>query len=245
MICAIYARVSKERCPTKGCGHVKTDHAKNGDGRCRIKGCECARYTGQDPETQLAQLRGYAKAQKWQVREFIDFETGKHSDREQLQAMYAAAARREVGVVLVWALDRLSREGVFVTLKHWHSLRDNGVEFESFSEPQFRTTGPMGEIFAELFISLSATFAKMERIRISDRTKAGLERARAKGRIGGRPAKVFDRDLALSMRGQNPPMSWRAIGKKLGVAQSSIRKALKGVHKTSSQKPAKRGAIKR
>ena len=67
MHCAIYARVSKERCPTSGCGHLKTEH-KAGQGRCQSKGCACARYTGQDPETQLAQLRGYARAQKWQIR---------------------------------------------------------------------------------------------------------------------------------------------------------------------------------
>jgi DNA invertase Pin-like site-specific DNA recombinase len=250
MVCALYARISKETCPTRGCGHLKTDHAEDGEGKCRK--CDCTRYVGQDPESQLAQLRDYCRAQKWAIREFIDHETGKHSDREQLQAMFLAASRREVGVVLVWALDRLSREGIFETLKHWRQLRDNGIQFESFSEPQFRTTGPFGDLFAELFIALSACFAKMERMRISDRTKAGLERARLKGRIGGRPAPVFDRDRARAMRAQTPPMSWREMARELKVAQSSIRKilardaeAVPGVHKTFSGKPRKRAAIKR
>jgi DNA invertase Pin-like site-specific DNA recombinase len=252
MICAIYARVSKERCPTKGCGHLKTDHAK-GQGKCRISDCECTRYTGQDPETQLSQLRTYARAQHWEIREFIDYETGKHSDRAQLQAMFEAASRREMGVVLVWALDRLSREGIFETLRHWRSLRDNGVQFESFSEPQFRTTGAYGDLFAELFIALAACFAKMERQRISDRTKAGLERARAQGRIGGRPARIFDRGRALELRDQVPPMSWREIGLALGgIPEASIRKEVRklrterllGAHKTSRPKPKKRATNK-
>ncbi len=244
MVCAIYARVSKEECPTQGCGHPKALHAA-GSGRCKVKPCKCTRYTGQDPEVQLTQLRVYARAQNWEIREYIDYETGKHDKRAQLQAMFAAASRREFGVVLVWALDRLSREGIYETLKHWHALTDNGVEFESYSEPQFRTTGPWGKLFAELFIALAACFAKMERVRISDRTKAGLARARAAGRIGGRRAKVFDRVRAQEMRNLKPPMSWRAIAKILGVAQSSIRDALRVCEKRPPQKPKKRAARKR
>ena len=241
MNCAIYARVSKEKC--NACGHLKTEH-KGGQARCQAKSCDCIRYQGQDPENQLAQLRVYAKAQGWVIVEYVDYETGKHSDRDALQRMFQDASRRQFGVVLVWALDRLSREGALATLVHLKRLKDYGVQFESFSEPQFRTTGPFGEVFTELFVSLSACFAKMERIRISDRTKAGLERARRRGRFGGRPAKVFDRQRARELRNQKPPVSWRAIAKLMGIAQSTIRKALepakKGVHKRSSGKPAKR-----
>jgi DNA invertase Pin-like site-specific DNA recombinase len=53
----------------------------------------------------------------------------------------------------------------------------------------------MGEVFAELAIALAAWMAKMERLKISERTKAGLARAK-EGRVGGRRPKVFSRATA-------------------------------------------------
>jgi DNA invertase Pin-like site-specific DNA recombinase len=205
---------------------------------------KCAMYArvstkdkGQDVENQLIQQRRYATAQDWEITEFIDHESAKASaNRAQFQALFAAAARREIDVVLVWALDRFTREGVAETFLHIKRLLDYGVQFESLTETHFRTTGPAGE----LMIAIAAWIAKQERVRISERTKAGLAVARSKGRIGGRPQKVFDRVLAFSMRAQKPPMSWRKIASALNVAPSSIRDALSGVtgvRQTSSRKP--------
>src|SRR4029077_20785360 len=103
-------------------------------------------------------------------------------NRPQFQALFAAASRREMDVVLVWALDRFSREGVAATFAHIKRLLDYGVQFESLIDPHFRTTGPAGE----LMIAIAAWIALQERMRISDRTKAGLAIARSKGRIGAR-----------------------------------------------------------
>ncbi len=178
------------------------------------------RDKGQDVENQLVQLRRYAGAQGWQITEFVDQETGKHADRSGFQALFTAASRRELDVVLVWALDRFTREGVAETFLHIKKLLDYGVQFESLTEAHFRTTGVAGE----LMIAIAAWIAKQERIRISERTKAGLAVARAKGRIGGRPARVWDRDRAQELRNQQ--MSWRQISRELGIAQSSIRKEL-------------------
>lgn len=221
-IVAIYARISKERCP--GCGHRDSEHT---DGNaCTHSGCKCARYEGQDPENQLIEMRRYALAQKWDVVEYVDRATGKNADRDALAEMFKDASRRRFEVVLVWSLDRLSREGILETLQHLRKLKDYGVQFESFSEAHLRTTGPFGEVFGEFMIAISAMIAKQERIRISERTLAGLARAKANGRIGGRPAKIFDRDRALAMRAEKPPRSWRAMERELGVAQSSLRKTL-------------------
>lgn len=202
-----------------------------------------SKQEGQDTENQLVELRRYAAAQGWEIVEYIDHATGKHSDREQFQRLFVDASQRKFTVVLVWALDRLSREGILATLQHLKRLKDYGVQFESFSEPQFRTTGPFGEIFGELMVALHAWMAKQERVRISERTKAGLAIARAKGKVGGRPAKVFDRRRAADLRKKGK--SWRAIGRELGVPQSTLRLGLKttktGVQKTSplQKKPLK------
>ena len=55
-------------------------------------------------------------------REFADQASGKRSDREQFQAMFVGASRREFDLVLFWSLDRFSREGVYETLQHLQRL---------------------------------------------------------------------------------------------------------------------------
>lgn len=237
MICAIYARVSKEKC--NACGHLQTAHVGPND-RCTHKTCECRIYQGQNPENQLFELRRYATAHGWEIVEYIDRATATNTDRDALREIFQDATRKKFDIVLVWALDRLTREGPLQALLLIKRFTDHGVQFESYTEPFFRTTGPAGELLVPIF----AWIAKQERQRISDRTKAGLARAKAKGRIGGRPAKVFDRARAQSMRNQIPPMSWRAIAAELGVAQSSIRDALASVRETSARKHQKRVALK-
>ena len=71
-------------------------------------------------------------------------------------------------------------------------LMDYGVQFESLTEAHFRTTGPAGD----LMIAIAAWIAKQERIRISERTKAGVARARAQAKHCGRPVVIFRRDRA-------------------------------------------------
>ena len=65
---------------------------------------------GEDPETQLVQLRGYAQARNFEViTEFIDYASGTTEDRTQYKLMMAAAKKRKIDVVLVWRYDRFAR----------------------------------------------------------------------------------------------------------------------------------------
>jgi DNA invertase Pin-like site-specific DNA recombinase len=169
---------------------------------------------GQDPENQLQQLRAYAKRQGWEtVSTFTDYASGKRSDnRQQFQAMMSAASRREFDVVLVWALDRFSREGVQETFEHIRTLKNYGVGFESFTEAHFRTTGPAGE----LMLAIAAWIAQQERDRISERVKAGVERARKAGKQIGRPCRIVDRYKVRELRSQG--MSFKRIADQLGIS---------------------------
>lgn len=176
---------------------------------------------GQDTENQLLQLREYCARGNWTItHEYIDHATGKTGDRESLKRLFADASKRQFDVVLVWALDRFTREGVLETFEYIRDLTKYGVQFESYSEAHFRTTGPAGE----LMLAIAAWIAKQERLRISERTKAGLARAKRQGRCGGRPIVVFRRDLALELHQQG--MSLRAIGKQLGVSYGTVRRIL-------------------
>lgn len=138
----------------------------------------------QDTENQLRQLRQFAATQNWTiVHEFVDRASGKRGDREQFQKMFGAASRREFDILLFWSLDRLSREGTVETLNHLQRLTGYGVNYRSFTEQYLDSTG----MFKEAVIGILAAVAKQERVRLSERTIAGLQRARAQGRFGGRP----------------------------------------------------------
>lgn len=173
---------------------------------------------GQDTENQLRQLRDFcSKHEGWViVREYVDRVSGKHGDREGFQDMFSAASRREFDVVIFWALDRFSREGVYATLQHLQRLTSYGVGYRSFSEQYLDSCG----LFKDAVISILATIAKQERIRLSERTVAGLERARAQGRVAGRPRVICDRDKVLALR--NSGQSLGTIASELGLTKTTV-----------------------
>ncbi len=178
----------------------------------------------QDTENQLAQLREFAATQNWEpAGEYIDHESGGCADRAQLRGLFADAAQRHFDVVLVWALDRLTREGVTETFQYIKRLTSHGVQFVSVSEEHFRTTGPAGE----LLIEIAAWIARQERIRISQRVRAGLGRARLygtrSGRAVGRPRVIFNREKAAELRRQGK--SWRQIAKECNAGVTTVRRA--------------------
>src|ERR1019366_7329365 len=115
----------------------------------------------QDTENQLRQLRDFAASQKWTiVHEYVDQASGRRSDREQFQKMFAAASRREFDVLAFWSLDRLSREGTVQTLNHLQRLTSYGVDYRSFTEQYLDSTG----MFKEAVIGILAAVAKQERV---------------------------------------------------------------------------------
>src|SRR5579862_9042238 len=144
---------------------------------------------GQDTRNQLAQLREFCAKQDWKIaHEYVDHMSAKTADRPKFKEMMAAASRHDFDLVLFWSLDRFSREGVLETLQHLQRLTSYGVGWKSFTEQYLDSTG----IFRDAVISILAAIAKQERVRLSERTIAGLERARAHGRIGGRPRAVCE-----------------------------------------------------
>jgi DNA invertase Pin-like site-specific DNA recombinase len=174
----------------------------------------------QDTENQLAQLRDFATKQDWQiVREYCDYESGSKSDRAEFQRMFEDASQRKFDLVLFWALDRLSREGVYQTLQHLNRLESYGVGFRSFTEPYFDSCG----VFKDAVIAIMATLAKQERIKRAERTRAGLARVRASGKILGRPARLTEhRAEVIRLRASG--QSYRAIGQELKISLRSVQR---------------------
>ena len=177
---------------------------------------------GQDTENQMLQLREFARAQGWEiVHEYVDQITGKRSDRAQFQRMFADAGQRRFDLVLFWSLDRFSREGALETLKHLERLTGAGVGWKSFTEQYLDSCG----IFKDAVLAILAVIAKQERIRLSERTMAGLERARRQGRVGGRRALVCDRERVWKL--SEAGCSMRQIGSEMGISAASVCRVLR------------------
>lgn len=175
----------------------------------------------QETENQLLQLREFASKQDWQIfLEYVDYEPGSKSDRAAFKQMFADASKRKFDLVLFWSLDRLSREGVLETLQHLNRLTSYGVAYKSFTEQYFDSCG----VFKDAVIAIMATVAKQERVKRSERTKAGLARVRAEGRTLGRPRLELQSAQIVRLRAQG--LSLRVIGRQFGVSEGSIRRML-------------------
>lgn len=175
----------------------------------------------QDTENQLHELREFAARSGWNVvTEYIDKASGKTAERPQFKLMFADASKRKFDLVLFWALDRFSREGTLETLQHLQRLSNWGVGWRSYQEAYFDSCGP----FRDVVVSLMATLAKQERLRISERTKAGLQRARRAGKTLGRPR--VDVDTAELNRLRDSGLSLRQIASKTSISLSTVVRSL-------------------
>ena len=132
----------------------------SGGGKVALYARVSTRDKGQDTENQLSQLRAFVATQGWTVaHEYVDRATGKHSDREQFQRLFADASQRKFDLVLFWSLDRFSREGVLETLNHLQRLAAYGVGYRSFTEQYLDSCG----IFKDAVLAILAVIAKQER----------------------------------------------------------------------------------
>ena len=135
-----------------------------------------ARVSTQD---QTLDLQTDALKQAGCVQIFTDTTSGAKSERPGLQD--AMSHLRAGDTLVVWRLDRLGR-----TLKHLIAtiadLSDKGIGFKSLQENMDTTTSG-GKLIFHIFGAL----AEFEREVIRERTNAGLQAARARGRLGGRP----------------------------------------------------------
>lgn len=139
----------------------------------------------QDPENQLQPMRKFCEAMSWDISaEFIDRASGGSANRPEFQSMMARVRQRHFDMILVWALDRFSREGMINTLKYIQTLKTYKTSLKSLQESWLDTSQ---EGVAELLLAFMAWVAAEEKRKISERTKAGLARKRSEGQVLGRP----------------------------------------------------------
>ena len=178
----------------------------------------------QTTDNQLRQLREYADRQGWNIIEEIqDIASGGKSaeERQGLKKVFAMARQRKFDVLLFWSLDRFSREGSRKTLEYLTRLDSYHTKWHSYTEEYISSLG----IFSDAIISLMACLAKQERIRISERTKAGLARVKAKGKVLGRPTDVIaDTEQIRELRQSGYSLS--EISQITGVSKTRVHRLL-------------------
>ncbi len=156
----------------------------------------------QDHRNQLPELLAFNPS-----LQFIDHASGKSSDRDQYQAMMAAAERHEFDKLVFWSLDRFGRQGILETLLAIQKLHDLGIKVHCIHD----------DISDELLLSVKAWIARQERLRISERTRAGMRRVMANGwKPSGRPRTINLEQRCRELRGTG--MSFRQIARNLGVS---------------------------
>jgi DNA invertase Pin-like site-specific DNA recombinase len=97
--------------------------------------------------------------------------------------------KQKFDTIMVWALDRLSREGSLAILSLISRLKQYGVKVISYQESWTEAPGEL----ADLLFAITGWVARMESQRRSERTKAGLERVKASGKVLGRPIGAKDK----------------------------------------------------
>lgn len=155
---AIYARVSKD------------EHEKDN------------RF--QDPENQLIALRKYCESKDYMiVKEYVDRKSGAEANRPGFREMMDHAQLKFFDAILIWKIDRFSREPMYVVMGYINKLKKMNVGLISITEGWLdtRKDNPV----SELILSIMAWFSAEERRKISERTKLGIARKKENGTYRG------------------------------------------------------------
>jgi DNA invertase Pin-like site-specific DNA recombinase len=177
--------------------------------------------TDQDPQLQIDTLKraGCSKI-------FIDRMSGSQMDRPQLSA--ALEYLRRGDTLVLWKMDRAGRNtrGVLDLVE---DLTRRGIGLRSITE-QISTTGPMGKAILTVMLA----FGTLERDVLIERTRAGLDAARAQGRVGGRPTVVSAHKLSAARSLMRGGATVTAAAKAVSVSRSSL---YRGLARTEARMP--------
>lgn len=165
----------------------------------------------QNEANQIPDLQQFAAHHGYRVRytyRLNDASAFKGEHRDVLDQALADAYRGEFKILVVWAIDRICREGIEEFFKIVRQFKDRGVRLVSVQEPWLNGS----DATTELLAALAAWMAKQESARHSERIRAGLEMRRAKGLpVGGRQKGAKDRK----------PRKRRSAPSKQGVNQAA------------------------
>ena len=153
------------------------------------------------------------------IKIYRDKMTGGKIVRPQLQKLQQDIFMGKISTVIVWKLDRLSRnlrDGINLLV----DLLDRGIRIIAVSQ-QFDFNGTVGKLIASVLLGI----AEMERENIRENIRRGIQNAKKKGvKIGGREAKLFAQDI---IKLKEEGLNMTSVAKQLGVSRQACYLSLK------------------
>lgn len=204
----------------------------------------------QESENQILQLNDYCM-QKYSLEPVLykdDAVSGRKTtlwERDKGKELLKDVKSKKIDLVVVWAIDRLTREGIDATRDYLNLLRSYDVKVVSYTE-QFLNTD--NDLIRNILIDVLAWVAKKEAEQLSNRTKAGLERVKLKGSKSGNPIgrkKTYTPEQEAKVKElSRVGRKYTEIAKELGMNAGSVNYILtKGIKiltgKNSNSKPVK------
>lgn len=154
---------------------------------------------------------------------FIEKVSSGKAERPQLRA--ALEYLREGDTLVVWRLDRLARS-LDQLIKTVEDLKARGIDLKSLTE-SIDTGTPGGMLIFHIFGSI----AQFERSIIRERSKAGVAAAKARGRHGGRPAKLAGERAEHAANLLAAGTSVSAVARSMGVSRSTVLRTMRMLEK--------------
>ena len=178
----------------------------------------------QTPDNQINELRAVADRMGWTVvEEFVDWGISGAKGREKRPAydkMYKSAVRREFDLIMSWSVDRLGRslQNLVGFLSDIHA---KGIDLY-LHQQGIDTTMPAGKAMFQM----CGVFAEFERAMIQERVKSGLARAKAQGKVLGRPRVSIETETAVR-KARKDGTGIKTIAKQLGIGVGTVQRIVR------------------
>ena len=181
--------------------------------------------TSQSVERQISELENVAARNNWEIVDrYIDHGISGAKSRDQrpeLDRMMKDSTKRKFDVVMVWSIDRLGRS-LQNLMEILNDLKSKNIDLY-MDQQAIDTTTPTGS----LMFAMIGAFAEFERSIIRDRVISGLENARKKGRIGGRPTNLTDEIRSKIIELKAAGASIRKIKEECSVGTATLYKVIR------------------
>jgi putative DNA-invertase from lambdoid prophage Rac len=169
-------------------------------------------------KSQMDEMRNYALGRSWEIISEVKEVGSGGKIRPKREELLQMARRREIDCIIVWKLDRWGRSMTDLVTS-LQELREIGVQFVSVRDAlDFTTT--MGRALAGML----AVFAEFERDILRERVKAGLQAAKAEGRVGGRPKATTEEQRIQIKKLLSKGISKSEVARTLNVSRATVRR---------------------
>jgi site-specific DNA recombinase len=186
----------------------------------------------QDESNQLAACEQFCTTRGWEIiKVYRDRLSGYREDveRPEYEACKRDARAGKFKHIVVWSVDRWTRQGAYIFLQDLKMLNAWGVQLHSVQESfldQLNVEGELGRILRDFVAQLVALQAKMESARLSERVKAAYRRKQEQGDLDGWGRKPIELDPQAVRAKYGELGSLRKVAQHFGVSHEKVRSLL-------------------